>query len=284
MHGIFLPVITPFIEGSIDFESYRSLIRHYLGIGIQGIIPLGTTGEVSTIESDEYTAILETTLEATDGRLPVITGISGNATAKMTKLINRLNHLSVDGYLVTAPYYNLPSQEGIYQHFKVLAKSTDKPVYIYNIPYRTGRNMENDTILRLAQIPNIAGIKDSCGNTGQSIELISKAREDFSVMTGEDVFYFANLCHGGAGGVLAAAHVDTEKYLRVYELIQANDVLGARAVWKELSVHIPLFFKEPNPAPIKYLLYKKGLIRSPEVRGPLSGISDGLKERLNLLV
>ena len=284
MQGVYIPVITPFLDGEVDYQSYRTLIKHFIETGIHGIMPMATTGEAPAIEADEYYGVIDATLEEAAGRVPVIPGICGNATNKMVRQVEKLNGYPVGGYLVTAPYYNLPSQEGIYRHFKTIADSTDKQIYIYNIPYRTGRNMENETILRLAEISNISGIKDSCGNPGQSIELITKAADDFSVMTGEDIFYLANLCHGGAGGVMASAHIDTVKFLKIFEAIRSNDLLSATALWKQVSVNIPLFFNEPNPAPIKYLLYKKGLIRSPEVRGPLWGISESLKARLDKLV
>ena len=284
MRGVYIPVITPFLNGEVDYESYRQLIRYYCEAGIHGLMPMATTGESPAIEADEYMEILEVTIEEIDGRISIIPGISGNVTLKMIRQIEKLREYPVDGFLVTAPYYNLPSQEGLYRHFKSIADSTDKKVFIYNIPYRTGRNMENDTILKLAEIPNIAGIKDSCGNPGQSIELITKAKDDFSILTGEDIFFLANLSHGGSGGILASAHVEPEKYIRIFELMQNNDVKTAALLWKTVSVNIPLFFTEPNPAPIKYLLHKKGLIRSPEVRGPLCEISDSLKSRLDALV
>ena len=284
IEGVYIPIITPFKDGKVDFDSLRKLIQNYLDKGIHGIMPLATTGEVPAIDADEYKAVLEAAIDEVKGSVPVYAGVSGNATWKMIKQLKSLDAYDISGFLVTAPYYNLPSQEGIHSHFKALAENTDKDIVIYNIPYRTGRNMENETIFKLAEIPNIVGIKDSCGNPAQSVELITQSSDDFSVMTGEDIFFLANLCHGGSGGILASAHLKTEDFVKIYNHVRANDLASAQGVWKKLFPVIPLLFKEPNPAPVKYLLYRDGQISSDEVRGPLCGISEGLKKEFGRLL
>ena len=150
--GVLLPVITPFTGGKVDIEAYKKLLVHYLDKGIHGLIPLGTTGESPTVEEDEYDQIVEATIGIVEDKVPIYVGVSGNSTRKVMDQISNLNSFGITGYLVTSPYYNLPSQQGIFDHFAQLAGATDKHILIYNIPYRTGRNVDNETILRLSKI------------------------------------------------------------------------------------------------------------------------------------
>jgi 4-hydroxy-tetrahydrodipicolinate synthase len=282
--GVFLPIITPFHRGAVDHETFRRLVELYVGKGVDGIIPLGTTGEVPTVEDDEYIQILEDTIEVVAERVSIYAGVSSNSTSKCLHLIKKLDRYPLNGYLITAPYYNLPSQDGIYNHFKLISETTERSILIYNIPYRTGRNMENETILRLSKLPNISGIKDSCGNINQTIELIRDRGKDFSVLTGEDILYYFNLVSGGSGGILASAHLKTEVFVAISRLIENGDHKSALQKWGPLSKVVPLLFKEPNPAPIKYVLARKGIIKSDEVRLPLAGISNTLKTILDGLI
>lgn len=281
VHGVYIPLVTPFFREQVDLESYRRLVSHYRNTGISGIIPLATTGEAPTIEEDEAARIMEATIECAGPGLSVFAGVSANSTRKAVRAIQLLSRYPVEGYLVTSPYYNLPSQQGIYEHFQRLAESTDRKILIYNIPYRTGRNMENETILRLSRIPNIMGIKDSCGNISQTIELLRERDPSFAVLTGEDVLFYFNIVSGGNGGVLASAHLQTETFVQTARLVQEDRCREARTEWNKVSRVIPLLFREPNPGPIKYLLAKKGLMRSDEVRLPLAPISDELKKMLD---
>jgi 4-hydroxy-tetrahydrodipicolinate synthase len=282
--GVLLPVITPFNGGKVDIETYKKLLSYYLGKGIHGLVPLGTTGESPTIEEDEYNQIVEATIDIAKDRVPIYVGVSGNSTRKVMDQIKNLNPYSVTGYLVTSPYYNLPSQQGIFEHFAQLADATDKQILIYNIPYRTGRNVENETILRLSKISNIVGIKDSSGIVSQSIELLRERDTQFAVFTGEDILFYLNIVSGGNGGILASAHLQTERFIRVWEAVQDIDLKLALMEWNKLTKMIPLLFTEPNPAPVKYILAKKGIIPSPELRPPMSTISEKLKSELDRLI
>ncbi|MGA2640324.1 MAG: 4-hydroxy-tetrahydrodipicolinate synthase [Spirochaetia bacterium] len=284
LQGVYLPIVTPFYEEQVDFDSYSLLLRHYLEKGISGLIPLGTTGEAPTIEEEEFFKIVEATLETVASRIPIFVGISSNSTRKALHVIQGLAKYPLQGYLVTSPYYNLPSQQGIYEHFRKLADSTDRKIIMYNIPSRTGRNIENETIFRLSKVPNMAGIKDSCGNIAQTIELLRERDPGFSVLTGEDILFYFNIVGGGSGGILAAAHLQTERFMRIYDLVQKNEHRQALQEWNCISKVIPLLFKEPNPAPVKYVLSRKGLIRSEEVRLPLAPISEGLKRVFDKLI
>jgi 4-hydroxy-tetrahydrodipicolinate synthase len=282
--GVFLPIITPFTGGKVDIQAYKKLLHHYLDEGVHGLVPLGTTGESPTVEEDEYDQIVEATIGIAGDKVPIYVGVSGNSTRKLMDQINHLNSFGINGYLVTSPYFNLPSQQGIFDHFAQLAGATDKHILIYNIPYRTGRNVDNETILKLSKISNIVGIKDSCGIVTQSIELLRERDPHFAVFTGEDMLFYFNIVSGGNGGIMASAHLQTEAFIHVWESVQDLDLKEALLEWNKLTKMIPLLFTEPNPAPIKYVLARKGLIPSPELRPPMTIISDTLKRELDRLI
>lgn len=279
--GIWLPIITPFKEDKIDYSSYQKLIHHYSDKGISGLIPLGTTGESPTLNEYEFEEMIEHTLEYNKNKLPVYVGVGGNYTAKVISRVKIAEKYNIQGILSVCPYYNRPSQEGIFTHFKEIAESTDLNIIVYNIPYRTGVNIENETIYRLAELKKIVGLKDACGDIKQTVSLLMNPPQDLSILTGEDLFFYLTLTLGGQGGILASAHLNTEKFVDVYHKIKANDTKAALEVWKELYDFIPLLFKEPNPAPIKYCLEKLQLIESSQLRLPLTQISKELEEKLN---
>lgn len=278
--GVWLPIITPFKNDTVDFSSYKRLIDYYITKGISGLIPLGTTGESPAISDEEYEAIVDKTLEYVHGRVPVFIGLGGNYTKKVLKSLHTLSKYQVDGILSVCPYYNRPDQRGIYQHFQQISEATDLKIIIYNIPYRTGRNIENETIYKLAELKNIVGIKDSCGDIKQSMELLLNPPKDFSILTGEDILYYTTLTLGGDGGILAAAHLKTEEFVSIYQMTRNNNHQEALAKWVNLAEFIPLLFAEPNPAPIKYALHKMGLIDSSEIRLPLVEVSEKMADKL----
>jgi len=282
--GVWLPIITPFLNGEVDYKSLENLIDFYLKKNIAGIIPLGTTGESPTIEDYEFEKIVENVIRKVNGKIPVYVGIGGNYTDKVILKIKKVSKYNFDGILSVSPYYSRPSQAGIYEHFKKISESTDKNIIIYNIPYRTGRNIENETIFRLSELKNIIGVKDSCGDIKQSMELIFNKSDNFYVLTGEDMLYFITLTMGGDGGILAAAHVETEKYVKIYDLIKGNNHIEAQKYWKKLIDIIPYLFIEPSPRPIKYILKKKNMISSDETRLPITDISDNLKKQLDKFI
>ncbi|MBH1939500.1 4-hydroxy-tetrahydrodipicolinate synthase [Mobilitalea sibirica] len=282
--GILLPIITPFKDNKIDYKSYKRLIDHYVDKGISGIIPLGTTGEVPTINEYDFREIIEKTMEFTEDRLPVYVGVGGNFTEKIVKKVRLVEDYNVKGILSVCPYYNKPNQEGIYQHFKNISENTNLDIILYNIPYRTGVNIENETIYKLAELKNIVGLKDASGDIKQTMALLMDPPKDFSILTGEDILFFSTLALGGQGGILASSHLKTELFVEVYHKMKANDTQGALKIWKDLYEFIPLLFKEPNPAPIKYCLMEQGLIDSAEVRLPLTPISTQLEIQLDKVV
>jgi 4-hydroxy-tetrahydrodipicolinate synthase len=279
--GLWLPLVTPFKDGAVDFASYERLIDHYIDAGVNGLFPLGTTGESPALDDSEIEALVERTVARTAGRVPVFVGVGSNATHKVEKTLRRLERFAFAGIVSVCPYYNRPSQEGLRLHFQRIAAATDRAVMIYNIPYRTAVNLANDTLLELAETPNIVGVKDSSGSLAQSLDLLARRPAGFSVLTGEDALYFTMLANGADGGILAAAHLRTGQFLKVAGRMAANDVAAARAAWAPLARFVPLLFAEANPMPIKYALWRQGLIASPECRLPLARISDGLARELD---
>lgn len=278
--GVWLPIITPFKDGELDLDSYTNLINHYIPLGISGIIPIGTTGETPVLSEKEAEKVIETTMEVTNKRVPVYAGIGGNYTQKVTQSIKTFEKYGIEGILSVCPYYNRPNQEGIFQHFKALSESTALNILIYNIPYRTGINLTNDSLLHLAEFKNIIGVKDSSGDIHQSLELLYQKPSHFSVLTGEDLMFYTTLVNGGDGGILASSHLETKQFVDLFQNTKANNHQAALKIWKALVPFIRLLFAEPNPAPLKYCLKLKGLIQSEEVRLPLVEISENLQKKL----
>jgi 4-hydroxy-tetrahydrodipicolinate synthase len=281
--GLWVPLITPFKDGAVDYASYERLIDHYLAFDIDGLFPLGTTGESPTLDEAEIDQLVERTV-ARAGRVPVYVGVGGNATAKVVKELKRLERHRFAGIVSVCPYYNRPSQDGLVAHFKAIAAATDRDVLIYNIPYRTAVNLSNNSLLELAEVPNIVGAKDSSGSIAQSLELLARKPADFSVLTGEDVLHFTMMANGAEGGILAASHLMTQGFVDVTRAFQRGDLDAARTAWAPLAAFVPLLFAEANPMPIKYCLWRQGLIASPECRLPLTRISDGLARRLDAAI
>jgi 4-hydroxy-tetrahydrodipicolinate synthase len=282
--GLWVPLITPFKDGAVDYASYDRLVAHYIASGADGLFPLGTTGEGPTLDDEEIERLVERTLLVAAGRVPVLVGVGGNATARIVKALKRLERFAFQGIVSVCPYYNRPSQDGLIEHFRAIAGATDRDVLIYNIPYRTSINLSNDSMIELAHVPNIVGCKDSSGSIAQSLDLLQRKPESFSVLTGEDALYFTMMANGADGGILAASHILTDRFVAVRDRFAANDLAGARQAWAPLASIVPLLFAEANPMPLKHCLWRQGLIASPECRLPLTRISDTLARRLDGLM
>ena len=280
MQGIWLPLITPFANGSLDEISLVRLLCRYLAMPIDGLILAATTGEALTLEPEETERLVSITAEAVAGRLPVFLGLSGSDTRRMVRRIHATRPWPIDGYLITCPYYTRPSQEGLRQHFTVLAEQAGKPIALYNIPYRTGVNMTNETLLRLAEHPNIIGVKDCCAVHAQTFDLLCARPAGFSVMTGEDPLFYAAIAHGADGGILASAHIDPAGFAAMRNDLLAGNMARALERWRALARIVSLLFAEPSPAPIKHWLWREGWIASPELRLPMTRVSDRLASRI----
>lgn len=279
--GIWLPLVTPFRDGELDAASLRRLVAHYAGLPVDGLILAATTGEGMTLDADETGRLVAVAAAEAGGRLPLWLGLSGSDTRRMTATLERTAGWPVDGYLITCPYYTRPAQAGIVAHFTALAACTERPVAVYNIPYRTGVNISNDTLLQLAGLPNVVGLKDCCADPSQSFDLLCRRPQGFAVLTGEDAQFHAALAQGAEGGILASAHVETAGWAAVRDALVAGDHGRSLALWRDLAGLARLLFAEPSPAPIKHWLWREGLIASPEVRLPMVGVSDLLAARLD---
>jgi 4-hydroxy-tetrahydrodipicolinate synthase len=284
IEGVLVPLITPFKDGKVDFKSYKKMVNHYIEQGVRGVIPLATTGESPTISNDEYEEVLAKTMEYNNNRVSVYVGLGGNHTSEVVNKLKVVEKYDVDGILSVAPYYSRPNQRGLYEHFRSISEATDLDIVIYNIPYRTGTNVENETINRLAELKNIIGLKDCSGDMKQTTELLINPPKDFSILTGEDAYFYTTLILGGHGGIMGSAHLRTKEFIEVYNLVRENNHQDALKKWQTLYNMIPLLFLEPNPTPLKYCMKKLGLIDSDEVRLPLVNITKELENKLDSII
>lgn len=284
VEGILVPLLTPFKDGKVDLKSYERMINYYIEEGVNGIIPLATTGESPTISEHEYEEILEKTVEYGNNKVPIYVGLGGNDTSEVVRKLKIVERHNVDGILSVAPYYSRPDQRGLYEHFKSIAESTDLNIILYNIPYRTGTNIKNETVHVLSQLKNIIGLKDCSGCIKQTTELLLNPPKDFSILTGEDAYFYTTLILGGQGGIMASASLRTKDFIDVYNLVKDNNHQAALEKWRSLYKMIPLLFSEPNPTPLKYCLNKLGIIDSAEVRLPLMNITKGLESQLDKIL
>jgi 4-hydroxy-tetrahydrodipicolinate synthase len=282
--GIWLPLITPFRDGSFDEASAQRLAAHYACADIDGFILGATTGEGLTLDDDEirgYVGICRREIARAGRSVQLFLGVSGSDTRKVLAALASSADSPIDGYLITCPYYTRPSQLGLLRHFTALADATTKPIMLYNIPYRTGVNLGNETMLRLAAHPNIVGVKDCSADATQSFDLLRDRPANFSVLSGEDALFYTALTQGADGGVLAAAHVDTGEFAAVRRDLLEGNQRAALARWRGLVEVARLLFAEPSPAPIKHWLWRSGLIDSPQVRLPMTEVSEGLAARID---
>jgi len=272
LRGLWLPLVTPFRDGAIDEVSLRRLVRHYASGPIDGLILGATSGEgllLATDELEHLVTAVRSELAAMPRILPICLGLAGASTQKLKEMLDETAAWPIDGYLISAPYYLRPSQRGLLAHFTALADHASWPIVLYNIPYRSSVNMTNETLLRLAQHPNIVGLKDCCADRAQSIDLLQRRPEGFRVLNGDDAQYFDALTDGADGAILLSAHVATDTFARVQTLLRGGERDAAAACWQEVADLTRLLFTEPSPAPAKYWLAQTALIASAEVRSPI---------------
>ena len=284
LHGLWLPLVTPFRDGALDEVSLRRLVRHYASSRIEGLILAATSGEGMTLsdaELEHVVRLARAELAACRRRLPLCLGLSGADTRRMQHRLDATAAWPIDGYLIASPYYSRPSQRGLLQHFTALADHAAAPIVLYNIPYRTSVNLDNDTLLRLAEHPNIAGLKDCGTDRAQSIELLRDRPQGFRILTGEDAHCFEALGDGADGAILLSAHIDTDVFASMRTQLAAGERESAAACWREVEALTRLLFAEPSPAPVKYWLSRIGLIDSAEVRLPMVDIGPDLAARLD---
>jgi 4-hydroxy-tetrahydrodipicolinate synthase len=284
LQGLWLPLVTPFRDGELDEPSLRRLVRHYADGPVDGLILAATSGEGMTLgigELEQLVGTVRSELAEARRTLPICLGLSGASTQKMRDALDETAAWPIDGYLIASPYYTRPSQRGLVQHFNALADHASWPIVLYNIPYRTAVNLGNETLLQLAEHPNIIGIKDCGADRAQSIEFLRRRPSGFRVLTGEDAQYFDALTDGADGAILLSAHIETELFASVRTLLKRGDHDAALARWESISELTDLLFAEPSPAPAKYWLARTGLIDSAEVRLPMVEVGAELAARLD---
>jgi 4-hydroxy-tetrahydrodipicolinate synthase len=284
LRGLWLPLVTPFRDGALDELSLRRLVRHYASGPVDGFILAATSGEgllLAPGELEHLVAAVRAELAELPRILPICLGLAGASTQQLKQMLDLTAMSPIDGYLISAPYYLRPSQRGLLAHFTALADHAAWPIVLYNIPYRSSVNLTNETLLRLAEHPNIVGMKDCCAQRAQSIELLRARPSGFRVLTGEDAQSFEALSDGADGAILLSAHVETEIFASVIKHMAAGEREAASAQWQRVSELTRLLFTEPSPAPAKYWLAKTGLIASSEVRSPIVEVGFELAARLD---
>ena len=280
LRGCGTALITPFqSDGSLDQKALASLVGWQIQEGIHFLVPCGTTGESPTLKHDEHLAVVDITVRTAAKRVPVIAGAGGNDTAKIISLIAELRKLGVDGILSVSPYYNKPTQEGIYQHFRALAESTDLPIIVYNVPGRTGSNILPETLLRLAQIPNIAGVKEASGDISQIGEICTKAPARFRVLSGDDSLTLPVIALGGHG-IISVASNETPGMMSKFAAACFEGRWDEARDWnRKLYPLMKINFVETSPIPVKAALAMMGRIEE-VYRLPMVKISDGARAKV----
>ncbi|WP_088085273.1 4-hydroxy-tetrahydrodipicolinate synthase [Bacillus sp. OV166] len=253
-------MVTPFDQnGEIDFNATRTLVDYLIENGTDGIVVAGTTGESPTLTTEEKVALFKFVVDAVNGRVPVIAGTGSNNTRASISLTKLAEETGVDGIMLVAPYYNKPSQEGMYQHFKAIAESTPLPIMLYNIPGRSVVNLSVETIVRLSQIPNIVALKEASGNLDAMAEIISQAPSDFTLYSGDDGLALPVLAIGGAGVVSVASHVIGNEIQEMINHFKNGNVQDAASAHRRLLPIMKALFAAPNPAPVKAALNMNGV-------------------------
>ena len=277
--GSLIPIVTPFKEGKIDEEGFRDLIEFHITNGTDAIVPCGTTGESATLTHEEHEQLIDLSIEAANHRIPVIAGTGSNSTAEAIKLTTYAKKTGADGALLITPYYNKPTQEGLYNHYKAIAEETDLPLILYNVPSRTGVNMLPETVARLSEMPTIVGIKEATGSLRQICDIIHLCGEKCSVFSGDDFTNYPILAVGGKGVISVTANIMPDKIAAMYDAFESGNFDKSREIhYQLLELHNSLFL-ETNPIPVKTALSLMGKI-SPEMRPPLSPMSPGNLEIL----
>lgn len=271
--GSIVAIVTPMFEdGSLDKDSLRKLLDWHVAEGTDGVVIVGTTGESATVSPEEHCELIKLTVDHVAGRIPVIAGSGGNSTAEAIALTRHAKEVGADASLQVVPYYNRPTQEGMYRHFKAIAEAVDLPIILYNVPGRTVADMGNETIARLAPIDNIVGVKDATGNIGRGIELLKMVDKSFAVYSGDDPTAMALMFCGGAGNISVTANVAPRAMHELCAAAMAGDIAKAVEINNRvLELHAKLFV-EPNPVPVKWALTEMGKMPA-GLRLPLAPLS-----------
>ncbi|CAG9177089.1 4-hydroxy-tetrahydrodipicolinate synthase [Cupriavidus pampae] len=272
--GSIVAIVTPMHEdGSLDYPALRALVDWHVAEGTDGIVIVGTTGESPTVNVDEHCELIRVAVEQSNKRIPIIAGTGGNSTKEAIELTAFAKKVGADASLQVVPYYNKPTQEGIYRHFRTIAEAVDLPVLLYNVPGRTVADMTNDTILRAAQVPGIVGVKEATGNIDRAAQLIKDAPAHFAIYSGDDPTAIALMLLGGKGNISVTANVAPRKMHEMCVAAVKGDVVTARRLHMELIELNKAMFVEANPIPVKWALQQMGRMKS-GIRLPLTPLSE----------
>lgn len=271
--GSFVAIVTPFKNGKVDEEGLRNLIEFQITNGTNGIVPCGTTGESATLDHEEHSQVISISVDACKGRVPVLAGTGSNSTKEAIKLTKEAERAKADGALLITPYYNKPTQDGLYNHFEAIAKETNLPIVLYNVPGRTSVNMLSNTVKRLSEIKNCVGIKEASGSLQQMSEIVDQCGDNFSLISGDDPLLLPILSVGGKGIISVTANVAPDKVSKLCAHASKNEMDEARKLHFELMELNNAMFIETNPIPVKTALGLMGKI-SPDLRPPLSSMCE----------
>jgi len=283
LHGTGVALITPFkLKGDVDYDALEKVIEYVIEGGVEYLVTLGTTGETPTLSKYEKTDIIKFTYKVVNGRVPVVVGIGGNNTKELLKDIESFPLDKAVAVLSASPYYSKPSQEGLYQHYKTLAEASPKPILLYNVPGRTGRNLNASTTIRLAnEVENIQGIKEASGDMAQCMQILRDAPNDFLIVSGDDALALPQIACGMKGVISVAANAYPKELSQMVRLCLKNDYVKAKNLNDKLIEAYELMFAENNPAGVKAFMAKMGLIQN-SLRLPLVPLSESLFDRVHV--
>ncbi|ESQ78215.1 4-hydroxy-tetrahydrodipicolinate synthase [Asticcacaulis sp. YBE204] len=274
--GVITALVTPFKDGQVDYAAFKTLVETQIKAGVHGVVPVGTTGETSTLSMEEHKEIVRLCVETAAGRIKVIAGAGSNNTLETLELAQHAKAVGADAVLVVVPYYNKPSQEGLYQHFKALNDSVQIPVMLYNVPGRTVIDMSNETIVRLSKLPNIVGIKDATGDLVRMSQLRIAIAPGFAFISGDDPTLLGYIAHGGHGVISVTSNVAPAEMVALYEAAAAGDFTTARDWQDKLITLHKVLFADASPSPTKYALSQLGQTTD-EVRLPIVACADAVR-------
>jgi len=278
--GSLVALVTPmFDDGRVDFESLNRLVDFHIENGTSGIVAVGTTGESATLAVEEHIEVVKAVIKQAKGRVKVIAGTGANSTAEAIELAGHAKEAGADMTLSVVPYYNKPTQEGMYRHFRAIAENVDIPVILYNVPGRTVADMNNDTVLRLTEVPGIIGLKDATGDIGRACDLIQRVPKNFALYSGDDATGMAFMLCGGNGVISVTTNVAPKLMSQMCAAAIAGNTVLARELNDKLQGLHKQLFAEPNPIPSKWVLHELGLIPA-GIRLPLHGMSESLRPQL----
>lgn len=267
-HGSIVALVTPFKNGQVDEERLLELVEFHIREGTDGIVPCGTTGESATLSHDEHKKVVSLVVKAVNKRIPVIAGAGSNCTKESIELAHHAKKVGANGILAVTPYYNKPTQEGLYEHYATIAKEVDIPLILYNVPGRTGVNLLPETVARLSQIDNIVGIKEASADLRQQAKIVELSRSNFALISGDDFTLLPTLSIGGVGVISVVANIVPKEVSNLIKEFNKGNLIEAKNLHYKIFPLCEAMFIETNPVPVKEALGLMGLI-SPEIRLPL---------------